>query len=114
MRIHNIRFIPGVYSSISVLLTYITFLYPKQVLEDFELENDINIHCSNDFDTLSIYDSDVEDEARLIGRFCGTNYESYVRSSGPNMLLVFKSDLYLNMRGYMATYSFAKSMLYYM
>ena len=78
------------------------------MLEDFELEYD-DIDCSGDFDTLSIYDSDTEDETRLIGRFCGTNYESYVRSSGPNMLLVFKTDLSLTTKGYMATYSLAKS-----
>lgn len=77
-------------------------------LRDIQLEDggDSGDTCRFDWDYLAVYDSDTEENQ--IARYCGFDYDTPIslRSTGSNMLLVFKSDAGVTMAGYEAAFYF--------
>ena len=74
-------------------------------IQDFQLEDD-NQGCVQDWDTLSIYDSDEEDPDKLIGIYCGSSIPGFFESTGTRLYMVFKSDSSITRRGYHALFEF--------
>ena len=89
---------------------YSCFNFYSQVFITFR---DINIEncgedCIYNWDTLTIYDCNIEDPNRQIAHFCGQNYDTPIslKSSGTNMLVLFKTDLSIVLRGYEVEFYF--------
>ena len=75
------------------------------LFQDFSLELDTSLHCKSAFDTVRIYDSNTADEENLIAVLCGENRNDHAYiTTGRNMLVVFKSDVDKNARGFEATF----------
>ena len=62
--------------------------------------------CGSDYDHVTIYDDFSSDEDTIIGTYCGTTIPEYFQSSGQSMRVVFKSDEYLNFKGFSVDYKF--------
>ena len=76
-------------------------------LRDIDIENS-GEDCMYNYDTLTIYDSNMEDPSRQIAQFCGHDYDTplSLRSSGTDMLVLFKTDSSVVFRGYEAEFHF--------
>uniref|UniRef100_A0A8C4K029 CUB domain containing protein 2 n=1 Tax=Dromaius novaehollandiae TaxID=8790 RepID=A0A8C4K029_DRONO len=69
----------------------------RLVFADFQVENDEE--CS--FDYVALFDGPTAAAARL-GRYCGSRSPPRAVSSGPALLVVFKSDFNIGARGFKA------------
>lgn len=70
---------------------------------EFQLESDTSVTCDNDYDSLTLYDGL---DTHLIGRYCGTTIAESFQSGGQTMTVVFKSNAYLNYKGFEIEYEF--------
>ena len=74
-------------------------------ITDFLLEPD-QPGCTSDFDTLTVYDADFADPMNRLGTFCGTVVDDYFISTGSSLYVVFKSDISVTSKGFMANFYF--------
>ena len=74
---------------------------------NFSLQSDGNEQgvCTNDQDTLKVYDGSHE-SAPFLGEYCGTLIPESFQSSGRHLFVVFKSNHNITESGYEATVSF--------
>ncbi|XP_072051889.1 uncharacterized protein [Amphiura filiformis] len=73
-------------------------------LIDIDLER--SERRSRCFDSLDVYDANYVDEEVSIGQFCGLKSQPPIRSSGPDMTIVFTTDQSITAKGYKARVSF--------
>ncbi|XP_064618038.1 tolloid-like protein 1 isoform X2 [Liolophura sinensis] len=71
---------------------------------EFEVEDEGD--CS--YDQVEVYDGEEESSVKL-GRFCGSEVPSELTSSGEYMLVTFKSDDTINMKGFLASFTVTKA-----
>ena len=74
---------------------------------NFLLQSDGNEQgvCTNDYDTLKVYDGPNE-SAPFLGEYCGSLIPEAFQSSGRHLFVVFKSNHNITETGYEATVSF--------
>ncbi|XP_070579925.1 cubilin-like [Ptychodera flava] len=78
------------------------FVRAEFLLFALEVDDD---QCSNDYDTLSIYDGQSEQDS-LVGVYCGNNSPGVVLSSGRYLLMKFKSNDVNSAAGFFASFTF--------
>ena len=101
---------PDPYPNSVICRTLITAPEDLQVLlylREIDLE-DSGEDCRFNWDILTVYDGSMEDENKIRGRYCGSNYNTpiSIRSSGTDMLVVFKSDAAIALSGFEAAFYF--------
>ena len=79
-------------------------------MRDFLLEDDGTEDCSETFDTLSVFDSDIADYQNLVGIYCGDSIPRTFQSSGRHLFTVFSSDNVIANRGYDFAFYFVPGM----
>ena len=62
--------------------------------------------CGSDYDYVTIYDGNSSDEDAIIGIYCGTSIPKYFQSGGQSIRVAFKSDAFLNYKGFFVDYEF--------
>ena len=71
---------------------------------DFKIEDGVD--C--EYDSFSVYNSATVDEDKLLGVYCGVSIPTYFVSTGQDLLVVFKTDMDVNYRGFLAQYEFVE------
>ncbi|XP_015432107.1 PREDICTED: tolloid-like protein 2 [Dufourea novaeangliae] len=74
----------------------------KLVFKVFEMES----HQECAYDHIAIYDGDSPD-SHILGKFCGTKEPHPILATGNQMYMVFKSDVSVQRKGFIATHSTA-------
>ncbi|XP_031835041.1 tolloid-like protein 1 tolkin [Nomia melanderi] len=74
----------------------------KLIFKVFEMES----HQECAYDHIAIYDGDSPD-SHILGKFCGTKEPHPILATGNQMYMVFKSDVSVQRKGFLATHSTA-------
>ena len=98
---------PSYYPSLLNCLWRIT-AKPGHVIRIQFMRFELEYHRECRADYVAIYDVSSES---VIGRYCGRQYPEFVESTGPKLLISFKTDARNTATGFKATYTVVKSKL---